>query len=847
MTKPAPYTADQAHLLTAFCQSPFGPYTAEVEKFARWVYFQPGPRRWVLQTIHRHRLWQLARFPGVRGMPLEEFPQCQFHSIADGAAEIARRRWAVEVLGQPDVSGQTASVSSASHLLAYVTPWSVSPGERVDVRMSAAGADTVAVDAVRIVCGDDTPQGPGLDLRPIELPIPDHIPARVQPLHPGSAALVTALPALRRGLTVQCWANPWLPLGGPQTILASGPDEAGNSWTLGINARGRFRLTIETPQGSSELVLEREARPRQWYALSARIDCNLGVAELHVQSPEQNLAPQMVTAHVDVAMGWSSAPLVMAARRDSATAPLREHFNGRLERPRLADHWLSDATLAAAFAHVPPSEILAELTAAWDFSVHPAGMSVPDLTGRGQDALLVNLPTRLVRGVDWDGTTFDPRLAPHQYAAIHFHDDDLYDAGWQSDLGVVMPEDLRSGCYAFRLRCAGHSVYLPFFVRPKQEQVTAPLAFLASTATYIAYGNYRFQMEQGLAGSMLAYPIVLEPEQVQLQHQVELGFSQYDRHRDGSGAHHASRLRPLLNHGPCSDVWNFNADTHLLSWLEGRGQPYDAITDEDLEREGLKILKGYACVMTGTHPEYFSGPMRHALQQYLDQGGRLLYLGGNGFYWRIAWHPHLPGVTELRRAKGGARYWAEEPGESTLAFSGEPGGLWRGLGSAPERLVGVGTRAIGFDISAPYRLTDARHDARVDFIFTGLEGISSIGDRGYVGGGAAGSEIDAASFERGTPAHALIIAVADGLPSNTQPVPEDLLMCHPAQSGGLNPELCAQMVFFETRGGGAVFAASSVAYAGAMIWNGGDNSVSRLTGNVLRRFLDPLPFEYPDT
>ena len=35
--------------------------------------------------------------------------------------------------------------------------------------------------------------------------------------------------------------------------------------------------------------------------------------------------------------------------------------------------------------------------------------------------------------------------------------------------------------------------------------------------------------------------------------------------------------------------------------------------------------------------------MLDALQAYLDRGGRLMYLGGNGFYWRIAFHPeHCP-------------------------------------------------------------------------------------------------------------------------------------------------------------------------------------------------------------
>ena len=42
--------------------------------------------------------------------------------------------------------------------------------------------------------------------------------------------------------------------------------------------------------------------------------------------------------------------------------------------------------------------------------------------------------------------------------------------------------------------------------------------------------------------------------------------------------------------------------------------------------------------MTGTHPEYHSTPMWDAMKAWIDRGGRLMYMGGNGWYWRIAFH-----------------------------------------------------------------------------------------------------------------------------------------------------------------------------------------------------------------
>jgi N,N-dimethylformamidase len=51
----------------------------------------------------------------------------------------------------------------------------------------------------------------------------------------------------------------------------------------------------------------------------------------------------------------------------------------------------------------------------------------------------------------------------------------------------------------------------------------------------------------------------------------------------------------------------------------------------------------------------------------------------------------------------------------------------------------------------------------------------------------------------------------------------------------------ADIVYFTTAAGGAVFSTGSIAWAGSLGHNGYDNDVSVLTGTVLRRFADPEP------
>ena len=49
------------------------------------------------------------------------------------------------------------------------------------------------------------------------------------------------------------------------------------------------------------------------------------------------------------------------------------------------------------------------------------------------------------------------------------------------------------------------------------------------------------------------------------------------------------------------------------------------------------------------------------------------------------------------------------------------------------------------------------------------------------------------------------------------------------------------MVYFEYPQGGAVFSASSIAWCGALSHNQYENTVSRITDNVLRRFATAGP------
>ena len=108
--------------------------------------------------------------------------------------------------------------------------------------------------------------------------------------------------------------------------------------------------------------------------------------------------------------------------------------------------------------------------------------------------------------------------------------------------------------------------------------------------------------------------------------------------------------------------------------------------------------------------------------------------------------------------------------------------------------------------------------------------------------GAVGEEIDAYDVALGSPSHALIVATATDFGSDMIVTKEEMLVHVPVAS---QPSIRADLVFFETAVGGAVFSVSSIAWSGALEYEGYENDIARVSENVLNRFLESESFEMP--
>ena len=739
-----------------------------------------------------------------------------------------------------------------SKILGYADRISAAPGESIKVMVSCEGLDHYDAQLIRVIQGDFNPEGPGYREEVIPLNLGGPFDGRYQPINAGSYGLIENAPPLnlQKSFSVQALVWPTLPSKGSQTILSQEMAESGMGFRMFLNSEGALSFSISGGENKNiEISTGTPLFSERWYLVSGSYYAANGTITIAQQLLENypdlsELQMESRSIPIDRLPTKVDTPILIAAR-SSVNRPATEHFNGRIEAPKILSRVLSADELAN-----PIDMESDDLIAAWDFSIGITTDVITDLSGNNFRGKTVNLPTRGVCGHAWNGDAHCwVDLADH-YAAIHFHDDDLYDCEWEIDFEVQLPSDISSGVYAVRLYSGSEEYFVPFSVRPPRGTTTSPVAFILPTASYMAYANCRFAVDVPETEIVCGRLIQLNPMDLFMQTHPEIGLCFYDLHNDGSGVFYSSRLRPIVNMQPKqighlggvgSNVWQFNADTHILDWLEQLGQQFDVLSDEDLHSEGVDVINNYKAVITGTHPEYYSEEMLDSLQSYVDGGGRLMYLGGNGFYWRIAYHPTLPGVIECRKSEDGIRAFATRPGEFYSSFTGEYTGLWRRNGRPPNQLVGIGMVSQGFDISSPYVMREGAQDPRAKFIFEGVEG-PIIGDFGLSGGGAAGLELDATDHSFGTPPHTLVLASSEYHTDLYLLTPEDMNDPAPGLGGQEAEIIRAEMVFFETPNGGAVFSTGSIAWGGSLSHNNYENGVSQITSNVLNKFLDGTPF-----
>ncbi len=746
-------------------------------------------------------------------------------------------------------------------IMGYSDRISVCPHDTIRFMVSSEAAGDYSARLVRVIHGDTNPEGPGYKEEAIASTVTGRYPSRRQEIHAGSCAVVPdhACLADLGSFTVQALVWPTTPAKGRQGLAGRWNGRTGAGFALGIDESGGLALRLGDGRGGvAEVASGKPMLAREWYFVAASYDAATGTVSLYqeplVPYARTDTAVAITTPVALRVPGNVQAPVLFAARHAGSKGSrtlFAEHFNGKIDRPRLACRALTRLEMEQVRGDQIPVALQSSMLGVWNFSKCISSETIWDDSPNRLHGETFNLPARAMTGHNWTGEEMAWTHKPEQYGAIHFHDDDLHDAGWEVDFELTIPAGLKSGVYAAHVAIDGDEDFIPFVIRPPRGTATSKLLFVLPTASYLAYANEHMVTDAPLAELLTGQVSTMQPADMFLNEHREYGLSCYDSHSDGSGVCYSTRLRPIVTMRPKyqswlggkgSGLWQMNADLHITDWLEAEKLGYDVITDEDVHDEGYTALAPYSVFVTSTHHEYWTKQMWTALDAFKKHGGRLVYTGANAWYWRIAYHPTRPGVMEVRRAEGGIRAWAAEPGEAYHSFTGEYGGLWRRNGLAPQRMAGSGFTAQGFDISSYYRRKPDSFDPRVRFIFEGVGAEELIGDFGLIGGGAAGLELDRADRVLGTAPNALVLASSENHTGVYMVVLEEIYINSPGLCGGESDLVRADLVFYETPAGGAVFATSSIAWAGSLSHNNYNNNVARITGNVIRRFLDPAPF-----
>ena len=700
-------------------------------------------------------------------------------------------------------------------LIGYSDKLSVRPGETVSFKISSTLKKPFKAYLKRSISADPNPKGIGI----IETDASKYFKtsfykSRKQNFNPGSYA-VSKNPikiVIKKNLKISVIIFPTLLSSNKQTILAI------DNFEIYLNSNGSVSIDL----GDKSISIREPLILRSWYEIEAKISLNGNASISQTKLVNNNKKKQINNGKLYLKKNLLGK-LTLAAKVSKGDS--FNNFNGKIESPKI--------------------NIDGKIIGDWDLSKNTSSTFVNSI--KGPQLLLKNFPTRAVTSSKWDSSEMNWQHKSKHYAAIHFHEDDIYDFEWKTDFKFTIPKNIPSGIYLMKINCESYEDSIPFFVAPKLGKTKNKICVLISTFTYAIYGNHaRVDYKKSWLNRIKdwkAYPY--NPA-----NHKEYGLSTYNYHSDGSGICHASHRRPLFNlrpgyitfggsESPCSGLRHFQADSHLISWLHNKKFDYEIITDEQLHKDGFKAIKKYKTVITGSHPEYHTKQTLDALRDFRDHGGSLNYLGGNGFYWRIAIHKENESLLEIRRPEGGIRAWASEPGEAYNAFDGTYGGLWRRSGRAPQELVGIGFTAQGNFYGHPYKRKC--YDSKFDWVFEGIKD-DQIGNFGFSGNGAAGFELDHIDSHLTSIKNITLLAQSKASKSpkeNFILVPESRLT-HLSNIKHVPEEeiLQSDMVFFEVPGGGSVFSTGSITFCGSLPWNKFDNNVSKLLENIINKSIN---------
>ncbi|MCP3063978.1 PKD domain-containing protein [Myxococcus sp. K38C18041901] len=299
----------------------------------------------------------------------------------------------------------------------------------------------------------------------------------------------------------------------------------------------------------------------------------------------------------------------------------------------------------------------------------------------------------------------------------------LIECRWPVSFTVATQASWPSGVYLLKLvRDDGPQSYVIFVVRADERKNTGVV--LIPFTTFQAYNAW--------GGESL--------------YATSLGLS-------GGHAKVASFDRPYVDGNGAGEY--FYASHHFVLWAESKGYELNYVTNVDLDRDP-SLLMGQKLFVSVGHDEYWSRPLKQAVDAALASGVNLAFLGSDTSCWLIRLEAGPTGTSRRRQVC----YKDEAPQEDPKAGTNLMTVRWRNarLGEPENGLVGVMSDAWGL-IPQPYVV---RTPGAWPFAGTGLaQGDSILSVVGY--------EIDRAWSNGASPPGLVALAESPAISNKGEP------------------------------------------------------------------------------
>ncbi|MBA2624849.1 MAG: hypothetical protein H0U89_04515 [Acidimicrobiia bacterium] len=213
--------------------------------------------------------------------------------------------------------------------------------------------------------------------------------------------------------------------------------------------------------------------------------------------------------------------------------------------------------------------------------------------------------------------------------------------GWPEALTIEVDPAWRSGYYEVVLEIdvggKARRDHAFFVVRPPVGAPSAPRLLVLSTNTWHAYNDFGGR-NLYTGGTTVSLQRPMSPGY--LFKPPGAGRRVTTTHPpDPQMATHVGYLR--LNHlSPYAGSAGWpDWEQPFVAWAEREGYAYDVATNADLEDHPELLADhdgaGYRLVLSVGHDEYWSAPMRDAVEGFIGRGGNVAFFSGNTSFWQV--------------------------------------------------------------------------------------------------------------------------------------------------------------------------------------------------------------------